>query len=69
MPEIKQALKILRVKQVAERVGISRALIYRYIREGKFPTGVRLGERAVGWYEHDVDAWLASRMSNAPAAK
>lgn len=59
--------KILRMKQVAERCGVCRALIYRYIRAGKFPAGVRLGERAVGWRESDVESWLASRQSNVPA--
>lgn len=59
--------KILRMKQVAERCGVCRALIYRYIRAGKFPASVRLGERAVGWRESDVEAWLSSRQSNTPA--
>jgi prophage regulatory protein len=67
--QLNNALKILRMKQVTERTGICRALVYRYIREGKFPSSIRLGERAVGWYEHDIDAWLSSRISNAPIGK
>lgn len=61
--------KILRLKQVVDRCGICRALVYRYIREGKFPASIQLGERAVGWYEHDVEAWLSSRASNAPVVR
>ena len=59
--------KILRMKQVVDRTGICRALVYRYIRLGKFPASIRLGERAVGWREADIEAWLSSRQSNKPA--
>lgn len=58
-------IRILRAKQVAERAGISRSLIYKFVREGKFPAAVRLGDRAVGWHESDVDGWIQSRVSNA----
>ena len=58
--------KILRLKQVVDRTGICRALVYRYIRQGKFPTSIRLGERAVGWREADVEQWISSRQSNTP---
>lgn len=61
--------RILRLKQVVDRTGICRALVYRYIRLGKFPTSIRLGERAVGWREADIEAWLASRATNTPEVR
>jgi prophage regulatory protein len=62
-------IRILRVVEAANRAGISRSLFYKFVREGKFPPGVKLGERAVGWLESDVDGWITSRSVNSPAAK
>jgi prophage regulatory protein len=59
-------IRILRVREVADRAGISKSLIYKFVREGKFPFGVKIGERAVGWLESDVDGWIQSRAINAP---
>jgi prophage regulatory protein len=37
--------------------------IYRLEREGKFPKRIQLGPNAVGWIEHEVDAWIESKMA------
>ena len=31
--------------------------------EGRFPKRIRLSERKVGWYEHEIDAWIAARAA------
>jgi len=31
------------------------------MRAGRFPAPIEIGTRSVGWFEHEVDAWLASR--------
>lgn len=54
--------KILRLPEVKARTGLSRSSIYAYIKQGKFPHHIALGERSVGWYESEVDAWVASRQ-------
>jgi len=56
------ATKILKIKTVIEKTGLSRSSIYRLIAAGKFPTQVKLSERAAGFFEHDIEAWLKSRM-------
>jgi prophage regulatory protein len=53
--------RILRLPEVKARTGLSRSSIYAYIKEGKFPQHISLGERSVGWYESEIDAWVASR--------
>jgi prophage regulatory protein len=56
--------RILRLKQVLDRIGISRAQIYVLMGEGRFPNNFSLcgpSGRAVGWLESDVDEWVASR--------
>lgn len=56
---------ILRLPRVKARVGLSRSSIYLAISQGTFPKPVRLGARAVGWLEHEIDAWLARRIGES----
>ena len=53
--------RLLRRQEVEELVGLSRASIYRWMRNGKFPLPVRIGSMAVRWKEGDVTAWIQSR--------
>lgn len=66
--QIQQALSILRRKQVEARTGLSRSTLYAYIGTGQFPAPVALGARAVGWFESDVENWLASRVKQTRPA-
>lgn len=61
--------KVLRMKQVVERTGICRAMVYRLQRLGQFPQSIKLSERATGWLEHDVDAWIESRINQTPVVR
>ena len=54
--------RVLRLPDVKARTGLSRSSIYAYIKDGKFSHHIALGERSVGWYESEVDAWVASRQ-------
>ena len=58
--KIHSTLTILRRKQVEARTGLSRSTIYAFITEGIFPKPINLGNRAVGWIEAEIDAWLKS---------
>lgn len=53
--------QILRIGDVARRVGLGRATIYRYIARGDFPPPIALGERASGWLASQVMEWIQSR--------
>ena len=53
--------KILRLSTVAHRSGKSPRQIWRDVKAGRFPKPVRIGQRAVGWYEHEIDAYNLSR--------
>lgn len=52
--------KILKLPAVIETVGLGRSTIYRMMAEGKFPLSVKLGARAVGWKQSDIDEYLDS---------
>jgi prophage regulatory protein len=53
---------ILRMDEVLTRVGISKSQIYNMISDGEFPRQVRLSARTVGFYEAEIDEWIASRQ-------
>jgi prophage regulatory protein len=54
--------KILRIRQVCEKTGMSRAWIYGAIKSGSFPAPLRLGIRSIGWEEQGIDGWISSRI-------
>jgi len=54
----RESPRILRLHQVIERVGLSRSSIYKFIKDGKFPKQISLGERAIGFYQHEIDHWI-----------
>ena len=54
------ARRILRLKEVIRLTGLSKSSIYKRIEENTFPRQVRLGGRAVGWWEHRIQEWLTS---------
>ena len=49
---------ILRRPDVEAVTGLSRSTIYKWMDEGSFPKPVKLGPRAVGWREADINDWL-----------
>ncbi|WP_448187927.1 helix-turn-helix transcriptional regulator [Azospirillum sp. sgz301742] len=68
MPEFSEVVvKVLRFKQVHERVGYSRMHLFRMEREGRFPKRIPLGPNSVGWLESEVDAWIAARVAKRDA--
>ncbi len=57
--------KILRMPDLTAKVGMSRPTIDRMVKAGTFPTPIPLGNgtRALGWFEHEIDAWLDERAA------
>ncbi len=60
--EPRQPVRILRLPEVINRVGLKRAAIYLYVERGQFPKQINIGSRAVGWIEHEIDAWVTARI-------
>jgi len=57
------SLKILRLPQVCEVTGLCRSMIYQLEADLKFPQRVKIGVRAVGWLDKEVNAWLNKRIA------
>lgn len=53
---------IVRLPEVKRRTGLSRTTIYRRQAVGTFPSSVKLGENCVGWYERDINTFVADPM-------
>jgi prophage regulatory protein len=66
--QIREALTILRRKQVEARIGLSRSTIYERIKAGTFPSPISLGAKSVGWLESEIDAWLSSQIKKSRKA-
>ena len=55
-------MRIIRRHELTDKVGYCLAHLYRLERQGLFPQRIRLGRRAVGWVEEEVEAWLQERI-------
>lgn len=51
-------VRLIRLKEVMARVGMSRSTIYRRMHDGSFPRGHQIGEAMVAWTEGEIDAWI-----------
>lgn len=55
-------LVVLRLPEVMKRTGLGRTSVLTMAKSGEMPAPVALGgRRAVGWFEHEIQTWLANR--------
>jgi len=57
--------RILRLNEVIARTGRSRSSIYADIDREEFPKPIKLGLRAVGWLESEIDNWIQGRIEKS----
>ncbi|MEQ1782940.1 MAG: AlpA family phage regulatory protein [Hyphomonadaceae bacterium] len=53
--------RLLRLAEVEELTTLSKSLIYSMMRDGAFPSNLRLSENRVAWKRDAVLQWLATR--------
>jgi prophage regulatory protein len=58
--------RIIRLKTVLSRTGLSRSTIYRKIAEGTFPAQLKISTNGSGWHESDINRWIADPVSWRP---
>jgi prophage regulatory protein len=63
--------RILRLPQVCKMTGLRRSFVYELQAERRFPQSIKLGARAVGWLEGEIQDWISARIesSRKPAQK
>lgn len=54
--------KIYRLPDAMAVTGLCRTSLYNALAANDFPEPVKLGKRAVGWLESDLDDWVATRQ-------
>jgi prophage regulatory protein len=59
--------QILRVKEAAEMLGVSRAQMYRLVKLGMLGAPTKVGLRASGWLHSELDAFLERQRTAPPA--
>ena len=59
------APRILRRQLVEAQTGLSRSKIYDLVAREQFPRQIKIGARAVGWVEADIEAWINAKIDAA----
>ena len=55
----------IRRKALEAKLGLSCSTIYAMMAADKFPRPVKIGRRAVGWRNTDIQAWVRSKVDAA----
>ena len=53
------AERIIRLRTVLARTGLSRSTLYRKIADGTFPSQVKISVHGAGWRESAINRWIA----------
>ena len=54
--------RILRKPTVRQRTGLGNSQIYALAAKGEFPKPIKLGKRASGWIEDEIDEWIEEKI-------
>lgn len=56
--------RIIRKPELFSMIGLSDATIWRLEKKGKFPRRISLGGNSVGWFDTEVNGWLATKAAD-----
>lgn len=56
--------RIIRKPELFSKIGLSDATIWRMERSGKFPGRIRLGGNSCGWFDNEIEDWLATKAAD-----
>ena len=57
--------KLVRLKSVIDRTGLSRSTIYNLMSAESFPKPVRISQRCVAWPEEVLQAWIDQKLGGS----
>lgn len=58
--------RIIRIRTVLARTGLSRSTLYRKMNEGTFPSQVRISVHGAGWRESAINNWIEDPVGWRP---
>ena len=53
--------RCVRIRQVCEMTGMSKASVYRKMTDGTFPKSFKIGESMSAWRVATIEQWIADR--------
>ena len=56
---MQESNRFLRIKEVIQKVGLSRSQVYRLIQAGTFPSPFKIGSKVSVWSESLVNEWMS----------
>ena len=65
MEQVQLQSRILRRKDVLNRLGIASTTLHNMIHKGMLPKPFKINERSVGWLESDIEAFITSRVTKS----
>lgn len=61
--------RIIRLRTVLARTGLSRSTLYRKIAEGTFPAQIKISVNGAGWRESEINRWVDNPVRWLPKAR
>lgn len=55
--------RLIRIKEVINKTGMSRAAVYDQMNQQKFPNSIKLSGVSTAWNESEVDQWIHERIA------
>lgn len=68
MPEVQCRTALLRVRQVLERIPVSRSSWWDGVKKGRYPKPIKLGPRTTAWLQSDIDELIERLTTEAEEA-
>jgi prophage regulatory protein len=66
-PRGNKSTRAVRMPETQYKTGLSKTHIYRLIKLGLFPKPFKLSERAIAFFESDIDSWINQRRGESIA--
>ena len=57
-----ESKRFIRLPEVLQRTGFSKAWIYRMIKDKSFPSPIKTGSRSIAFIESEVDQWIDEKI-------
>lgn len=55
--------RLLRIAKVQQRVGLGRSTIWLWIKQGRFPQGIKLSPSVTVWRESEINLFVSGKWN------
>ncbi|GEQ73261.1 hypothetical protein CTTA_0266 [Comamonas testosteroni] len=55
--------QVIPMGEVLTRTALSKSMLYKLLRQDKFPHPTPMSNRSIGWFEADIENWLQARTA------